>query len=132
MAAKELLIAEDNPDDALIFQMMFRKAALPQNLHLVGDGQQVVDWLAGGGPYADRRKYPLPDYVLLDLKMPVKTGFEALAWIRSKSAFHQLPVIILSSSDDEKDMKRARELGATAYFVKSPRLQDVLQYLRGS
>ena len=106
MSRKVVLVAEDNPDDALIFEMMFTKAALPQGLHIVEDGQQVIDWLSGAGSYSDRSKYPLPDEVVLDLKMPVKTGFDALEWIRSQSALQKLPVIILSSSDDEKDKKR--------------------------
>jgi CheY-like chemotaxis protein len=72
----------------------------------------------------------MPDQVLLDLKMPVKSGFEALEWIRSQEGLKQLPVIILSSSDDPKDIRRAQELGATTYFVKSARLRDVLEYLR--
>lgn len=130
MSAKVILLAEDNPDDAFIFQMMFRRAALPQVLHMVEDGQQVIDWLSGEGAYSDRTKYPLPDCILLDLKMPIKTGFEALEWIRSQDALRELPVIILSSSDEQKDMKRARELGATTYFIKSPKLYDVLEYLR--
>lgn len=130
MSAKVILLAEDNPDDAFIFQMMFKRAALPQTLHMVDDGQQVIDWLSGEGAYSDRIKYPLPDCILLDLKMPVKNGFEALEWIRSQNAFRELPVVILSSSDEQKDMKRADELGATTYFIKSPKLHDVLEYLR--
>jgi CheY-like chemotaxis protein len=130
MAAKNILVAEDNPDDALIFKMMFRRATLPHNLHMVEDGQQVIDWLSGKDGYSDRARYPIPDRVLLDLKMPVKTGFEALEWIRKQKDFQNLPVIILSSSDDQKDVKRAYDLGATTYFVKSPHLQDVIQYLR--
>jgi CheY-like chemotaxis protein len=132
MTADVLLVAEDNPDDAFIFQMMFTKAALPQSLHIVEDGQQVIDWLSGNSPYSDRTKYPLPSYILLDIKMPVKTGFEALEWIRSQKVFHELPVIMLSSSDDPKDKKRAYELGVTNFFVKSPRLKDVLEYLSAS
>jgi CheY-like chemotaxis protein len=125
-----ILVAEDNPDDAFIFEMMYKRATLPQRLQIVGDGQQVIEWLAGHGDYSDRTKYPLPERVLLDLKMPVKTGFEALEWIRSQKALEKLPVGILSSSDDPKDIKRAFELGATTYFVKSPHLQDVIEYLR--
>ena len=127
---KAILVAEDSPDDALIFKTMFKRAALPYRLDMVEDGQQVIDWLSGKGDYADRTKFPLPDYVLLDLKMPVKTGFEALEWIRSQQAFRNLPVVILSSSDDDKDVRRAHQLGVTTYFVKSPQLQDVIQYLR--
>jgi CheY-like chemotaxis protein len=130
MASKVILVAEDNPDDALIFKMMFKRATLPHALHIVEDGQQVVDWLGGENAYSNREKHPVPDLVLLDLKMPVKTGFEALEWIRAENKFRDLPVIILSSSDDQRDVKRAYELGATTYFVKSPHLQDVIQYLR--
>jgi CheY-like chemotaxis protein len=132
MPAKVILVAEDNPDDALIFQMIFKRATLPHALHVVEDGQQVIDWLAGKNGYSDREKYPLPDQIFLDLKMPVKTGFEALEWIRGQKQFEHLPIIILSSSDDQKDLKRAYALGATSYFVKSPQLQDVMQYLRAS
>lgn len=130
MPSRVILAAEDDPDDAFIFQMMFKRATLPGTLHLVGDGQQVIEWLSGKYDYSDRARYPLPDRVVLDLKMPVKTGFEALEWIRKQKEFLDLPVIILSSSDDQKDVKRAYELGATTYFVKSPQLNDVIQYLR--
>lgn len=130
MRSNLILVAEDNPDDALIFKMRFERAALPYSVQIVDDGQQVIDWLAGKNSFSDRTEHPLPDRVVLDLKMPVKTGFEALEWIRSQKFFEQLPVIILSSSDDPKDVKRAFELGATKYFVKSPQLQDVIEYLK--
>jgi CheY-like chemotaxis protein len=130
MQPKVVLLAEDDPDDALIFKMMFRRATLPHALHVVGDGEQVIQWLSGKGPYADRTKFPLPDIVVLDLKMPVKTGLEALEWIRGQNELQKLTKIILSSSDDQKDVTRAYELGTTTYFVKSPQLQDVMQYLR--
>ena len=132
MASKVILVAEDNPDDALIFKMRFKRATLPHMLHMVEDGQKVIDWLSGQGEFSNREKHPVPDVILLDLKMPVKTGFEALEWIRSQQQFRGLPVIILSSSDDQRDVKRASEMGATTYFVKSPHLQDVLEYLRTS
>ncbi len=132
MSSRVILVAEDNPDDALIFRLMFGRANLGFSLHMVEDGQQVIDWLAGKECYSDRAKYPLPERVLLDLKMPVKNGFEALEWIRRQKDFQNLPVIILSSSDDHRDVKRAHELGATTYFVKSPQLKDVMQYLRSS
>ena len=130
MPSKFILVAEDNPDDAFIFEMRFKRAALPHAVQIVGDGQQVIDWLSGRNGFSNRTEHPLPDRVVLDLKMPIKTGFEALEWIRSQKSFEQLPVIILSSSDDPKDVKRAFDLGATKYFVKSPQLQDVIEYLR--
>ena len=130
MRSKVILLAEDNPDDAFIFEIMFRRAKLPDNLKVVRDGQQAIDWLSGKGEYADREKFPLPDIVLLDLKMPIKNGFEVLEWLRAEKQFHDLSVIILSSSDDSKDVERAHQLGIAKYFVKSPKLQDVMDYLR--
>jgi CheY-like chemotaxis protein len=130
MVMKKILVAEDNPDDAFIFQMAFKKAALPHGLQIVDDGQQVINWLAGNGEFADRTRFPLPDMVILDLKMPIKTGFEALEWMRSHGQFRDLPAVVLTSSDDPRDLKRASELQATAFFVKSPHLRDVMDYLR--
>jgi CheY-like chemotaxis protein len=130
MRSKVILLAEDNPDDAFIFEMMFRRAKFPDRLKVVRDGQQAIDWLSGKGEYADREKFPLPDVLSLDLKMPIKNGFEVLEWLRAQNQFRDLPVIILSSSDDSKDLKRAQQLGITKYFVKSPKLQDVMDYLR--
>jgi CheY-like chemotaxis protein len=132
VASQNILVAEDNPDDAYIFRILCSRAGLPHTVHIVEDGQQVIDWLSGRNAYSDRVKYPLPDRVLLDLKMPVKTGFEALEWIRGQQVFAGLPVAILSSSDEQKDVKKAYELGATTYFVKSPALQDLIQYLKVS
>jgi len=130
MQSKVILLAEDDSDDALIFKMMFKRATLPHTLHVVGDGEQVIQWLSGAKQYGDRSTFPFPDIVVLDLKMPVKTGLEALEWIRSQQGLEKLTTIVLSSSDDPKDLARAHELGTTTYFVKSPQLQDVMQYLR--
>lgn len=124
------MVAEDNPDDAFIFKLMFRRSGLPHELHMVEDGEQIISWLQGKDGFAAREKFPVPDLLILDLKMPIKTGFEVLEWIRSHETFRCLPTIILSSSDDPKDVKRAEELCATRYFIKSPDLQDVMQFLK--
>ena len=132
MAVKTILVAEDNPDDAFIFQMMFRKATLPHKLHMVEDGQQVISWLEGAGHCSDRTKCPLPDLLILDLKMPIKTGLEVLEWMRKDARFQTLPTVILSSSDDPTDLRRAAELGVSRYFQKSPHLRDVMEYLQAN
>jgi CheY-like chemotaxis protein len=132
MNAKNILVAEDSPDDALIFKMMFQKSNLPHRLFMVEDGEQVISWLDGRNGFASREKFPFPDLLILDLKMPIKTGFEVLEWMRNDKRFKDVPTIILSSSDDPKDLKRANELSATRYFIKSPDLQDVMRFLRES
>lgn len=130
MHPKIILLAEDNPDDAFIFKMMFDRASLPQTLFRVENGQQAIEWLEGKDQYADRNQFPLPALLMLDLKMPIKGGFEVLEWLLAQPELKSLPAIILSSSDDSRDVKRAEQLGVTDYFVKSPRLEDVIQYLR--
>ena len=130
MRFKNILYAEDDPNDVIIFTVVFKRGMLPAVLRTVDDGQAVVEWLAGKGKYSDREKFPQPDILILDLKMPKKNGFEVLEWVRSQKGFESLPVLILSSSDVPEDAQRAYRLGATTYFVKSPTFQDVIQYLR--
>jgi CheY-like chemotaxis protein len=130
MHAKNILYAEDNPDDVVIFKMAFKRATLPHALRCVDDGEDAIAWLAGEGQFANRAEYPLPDILILDLKMPRRGGFDVLEWARQSKEFQHLPVIILSSSDDPGDVKRAYDLGVTTYFVKSATCQDVIQYLR--
>ncbi|HWD21474.1 MAG TPA: response regulator [Verrucomicrobiae bacterium] len=130
MRARNILYAEDNPDDVLIFKMACKRAGWAQPLHAVEDGETAIAWLNGDAPYADREKYPLPDVLLLDLKMPRKTGFDVLEWARKSANFAALPVIILSSSDDPRDMKRSLELGATGYVVKTASCEEIIARLR--
>jgi DNA-binding response OmpR family regulator len=124
------LYAEDDPNDVLIFAMAFKRATLPHELFVIDDGQAAINWLEGNGKFQDRGKFPMPDVLIVDLKMPRKSGFDVLAWVRSKPELEKMPVIILSSSDDPGDVKRAYSLGATTYFVKSAAFQELIQYLR--
>jgi len=130
MPYKNILYAEDDPNDIVIFKIAFKRATLPHALYTVNDGQEAIDWLSGNGMYGDRAKYPLPDILILDLKMPKKTGFDVLEWARGQKAFEALTIFVLSSSDEPSDVKRAYALGVTTYFVKSASYADVIQYLR--
>ena len=127
---KNILYAEDDSNDVVIFRIAFRRATLPHALHFVEDGETAINWLAGVDVYADRAKHPLPDVLIVDLKMPRKNGFDVLKFVRQQNGLQTLPVVVLSSSDEPSDVKRAYELGATSYFVKSASYQEVIQYLR--
>jgi CheY-like chemotaxis protein len=98
--------------------MAFEATGLPYRLVIVENGQCAVDYLKGVPPYVDREQNPLPGMLLLDLQMPRMDGFGVLAWLRESKEFSELPVVVLSCSPRESDMKRARELGAREYLVK--------------
>src|SRR6185436_19106846 len=93
-----ILHVEDDPNDVLLFQRAFRKANLAVNIQSVTDGDKAVAYLSGADGYADREKFPLPALILLDLKMPRKSGLEVLAWIRGQASLRRLVVVIFTSS----------------------------------
>ena len=113
-----LLVIEDDPDALLLLKRAFRKVGLEAPLHVVVDGDAAVAYLAGEGEFADRRAHPLPTVILLNLKLPKRSGLEVLEWISKRPEIHRIPVIIVTTSDEESDRKRAAELGARNYNVK--------------
>lgn len=113
-----ILHVEDDPNDALLFQHACNKAGVGFQLKAVHDGDQAIAYLRGTDPFADRGQHPFPQLILLDLKMPRLSGFDVLAWVRNEGNIKQTPVIILTSSNHETDIKRAYELGANSYLVK--------------
>lgn len=113
-----VLYVEDEADDVLFMQAAFRRIGLQAPLHAVTDGQQAIAYLAGEGAYADRGAHPLPALVLLDLNLPLQSGFEVLRWIRGEPRFASLPVVVFSSSGRPEDRQRAAELGASDYALK--------------
>ncbi|HLH55428.1 MAG TPA: response regulator [Verrucomicrobiae bacterium] len=118
-----LLLVEDNPDDVFIMRYALEKAGLDLPLFVAEDGQDAVDYIEGTGRYSDRAQFPLPTVIFLDLKLPRLDGFEFLAWLRQQPGFDQIEVIILTSSGEDRDQKRARELGVRHYLVKPPRAE---------
>jgi CheY-like chemotaxis protein len=113
-----ILHVEDDPNDALLFQHACRKADVGFELHAVSDGDEAVAYLRGTDGFSDRAKHPLPELILLDLKMPRLSGFDLLAWLRREALFKKTPVIVLTSSNHETDIKHAYDLGANSYLVK--------------
>src|SRR5438270_424523 len=83
----------------------------------VRDGAEAMDYLRGEGSYANRDEYPLPALILLDLKMPKVDGFEVLTLLRAHPTLRSLPVLVLTSSDQLRDVNRAYELGANSFLV---------------
>jgi CheY-like chemotaxis protein len=117
--AKTVLLVEDDPNDVLLLQRALRKGNfICDRLQFVGDGDKATDYLSGVNGFASREKHPLPALLILDLKLPCRSGFEVLAWLRERPEFKYLPVVILTSSKHAADMRRAYELGANSYLLK--------------
>lgn len=124
-----ILLVDDNDDDLYALRRAVKKAGIVNPQQVVTDGQQAIDYLAGTGRFADRAQFPLPFLVFLDLKMPLRGGFEVLTWIREQPALASIVVVVLTGSDETKDHQRAYALGARSYLVKPPQPADLLSIM---
>jgi CheY-like chemotaxis protein len=114
-----VLLVEDDLNDIFLVKRPFKMARIPNPLQVVTDGLEAVRYLRGEGKYADRKSHPLPKLMVMDIRMPGKSGFEVLEWVKgSPGPLRRIPIIIVSSSDEMEDINRAYELGANAYMVK--------------
>ncbi|WP_438479557.1 response regulator [Oleiharenicola lentus] len=120
LTAQTILLVEDDPNDQLLFIRASKKAGLTQPVFTATDGRQAINFLTGAGDFTDREKYPVPALVVLDLKLPLATGFEVLAVLRNHPETQQLPVVMLTSSENQRDIEQAYALGANGYLVKPP------------
>ena len=127
---KTILHVEDDPNDVLLIGRALRKAEMSASVQVVNDGDQAVDYLSGNNAYALREQFPLPALVLLDLKLPRKSGIEVLQWIRSKPGLRRIPVVMLTSSRQPIDINRAYDLGVNAYLVKPVSFETLVEMLR--
>ena len=122
MADRTVLLVEDNPDDVDLVRHAFRKADISAALQVVCDGDAAVSYLSGAG-------HPAPALILLDLKLPRRSGFEVLAWVRANDPTRHTPVVVLTSSGQDADVKRAYECGANSYLTKPVRRDDLVTML---
>lgn len=123
-AAPVILIVEDDEDDLFFARRTLAKAGLAA-VHHAADGRVALDYLAGRDGFTDRALHPLPDIVLVDLKLPHINGHQVLEWIAGQPALKHVQAYALSSSGEARDRTRAREAGATGYFVKPLTAADV-------
>jgi len=112
------LLVEDNESDVVLVRRAMAKAKVLNPLQVVESGEKAVAYLNGEGRYSDRAQYPLPALVLLDLKLPGLDGFGVLKWIRQNPGLKALRVVVLTSSDDMRDVNLAYQLGANSFLVK--------------
>lgn len=125
-----ILLAEDDEDYILLVQDAFRRAGIRNPLYVVWNGQEVIHYLKGQGKYANRAEYPLPDLLLLDLKMPRVNGFEVVEWVRNQPGLARLRILVLTSSDEIGDVNKAYQLGANSFMVKPIEFEDLTELSR--
>jgi CheY-like chemotaxis protein len=113
-----ILVADDSQDDRYFLKRAFVKAGINAPMGFVEDGVKAIEYLGGKGCYHDRSDFPLPNLMIMDLKMPLLDGFGVLKWLRAQPGLCQLPVLVLSSSGEPKDVDLAHELGANGYTIK--------------
>lgn len=133
MTEATMLYVEDEENDLFFMRLAIRDAWAEVSLQEVGNGRDAISYLSGEGLFIERMKYPLPQMVLLDLNLPVMSGFEVLKWIREHRSFDNLLVVIFSSSGRVEDRERARSLGADDYLIKPASGMDfrkIAQHLR--
>jgi CheY-like chemotaxis protein len=129
-AHKTVLLVDDDRNTALFVRFGLKHMPFPPALQYTPNALEAVQYLLGQGQFANRELYPLPDLILLDLKMPLMDGFELLEWVRSQPPFRLLPVVILSGSIHKLDTERALQLGANAFMVKVGELLSFEQSLK--
>jgi DNA-binding response OmpR family regulator len=130
MKADTILLTEDDPTDALLLRRALDKAAVSSRLEVVSTGEEAIAYLSGEGRYADRNLHPLPSLVLLDIRLPRMSGLDILAWIRQQAQFQRTPVIMLTSSGQAADIRRAYEAGASAYHEKPSGPDGLVELVR--
>jgi len=121
-----ILYVEDEADDVFFMRRAFEKEGFASHFRFVSDGGDAIAYLENGEDH-------LPSLILLDLNLPVRSGFEVLEWIRGQTATKDLPVVVFSSSGHNADRQRAQELGANAYLLKPSSgldFQETVQLLK--
>jgi CheY-like chemotaxis protein len=125
-----ILLVEDTHSDVLLIRRAFLRANIVNSLEVISDGDTAVSYLAGEGIYRDRDRYPLPGLILLDLKLPRRSGAEVLTWLRQQPILKRLPVVALTSSREYADVNRLYDLGVNAYIVKPVAFDDLVELMR--
>ena len=118
MSTKTILLVEDDPSDIDLTKRALEKGRILNNLVVVSDGQEALDYLFGTGAYASRDTSDCPTLTLLDLKLPKVSGLDVLRRIRSELTTRRMPVVILTSSREEQDMAAGYDLGVNSYIRK--------------
>lgn len=123
----EILLVEDSPADVALTQEALQESKLRNNLHVVTDGEAALSFLRNTGPYAGK---PRPDLILLDLNLPKKNGREVLSEIKSDPSLSMIPVVIMTVSQDERDILESYRLHANCYIRKPVKFEEFIKIVK--
>ncbi len=125
-----VLAAEDDHSDLWFFMQAIESAGASVALHAVRDGDEALRYLQGEGEFGDRDKHPVPDLLVLDVKMPRMGGLDVLRWVKESPEYKWLPTIVLSGSVMMEDVRQAYDLGASGFFTKPNSFEELKQAVR--
>jgi CheY-like chemotaxis protein len=127
-----ILVVEHDVDYVLLLRLAMERAGIKHPVQVVASGREAIDYLQANPPYMDRAKYPFPKVLFTDLKMPNWGGFEVLEWLKNHPDCSVIPVIVLTASKLDEDVKQAYKLGANAYLVKPSSIDSLEKMLKTS
>ena len=122
-----ILYVEDREMDVVLTLDAFKQFHFDNQVHVARDGQEAMNYLEGEGDFSDRESYPLPDLILLDLKLPGISGHDVLRQIKASPSLKRIPVIILTSSEEEGDLILSYDYGANSYLVKPIKFEGIIE-----
>ena len=125
-----ILLADDDEDDRLLARDALAESRLSNHLHMVSDGEELMDYLLRRGEYAEPAESPRPGLILLDLNMPKMDGREALKEIKSHPNLRQIPVVVLTTSQAEEDIYRTYDLGANSFITKPVMFESLVKVMK--
>jgi two-component system response regulator len=125
-----VLVADDDPNDLQLLRQAVQRNGVIVNLHEVRDGDEVLQYLRGENGFKDRKKHPIPDLIILDLKMPSMDGLQVLDWLRQQPECSRMPTVMLSGSGLEKDVREAYRRGVNTYFAKPNDFKDLERLIK--
>ena len=131
MLPQPILLVDDSPDDILTINHALKRARILNPVQTVSNAEDAMCYVKGEGLYSDRQAFPFPALLLLDLKMPGRSGFEVLTWLKQNPRFRPAGVVILAGLNDLKDIRRAYELGANSFLTKPLQVEDLLNVVQG-
>ncbi len=128
--ALTILLVEDNPDHVLLTLEGFKRIGLNNAVKVVVNGQEAIDYLHRVGKYEDKKEFPMPELILLDINMPKKNGFEVLKTIKEDEKLKHIPTIMLTTSKNEEEIIKSYNYGANSYITKPVSFKEFINIIK--